>query len=69
MTDLAYDGQCAFALSLGPAEKAPAGRSDCTLVRDGRTYAFAGAVPRALFRMVSGSAARADRHWAERAEA
>lgn len=64
-----FDGRCAFALSLGPAEKAPLGNPDCTLDVDGRTLVFVGAVPRFLFRLIPGSAERAKRHWEQRAEA
>ena len=64
-----FDGRCAFALSLGPADKAPQGKSDCTLEHEGHTYVFSGAVPLFLFSVLPGSAARAQRHWAERSAA
>lgn len=63
MTEPAFGGRCAFALSAGPAERAPMGKPDCTLDVNGETYAFAGAVPRWLFRVIPGSAARAKAHW------
>lgn len=64
-----FGGTCAFALSLGPADRAPRGKPGCTLERDGHTYVFAGAVPRFLFRVLPGSAERAERHWAARSAA
>ncbi|MER6126510.1 hypothetical protein ABT173_28625 [Streptomyces sp. NPDC001795] len=59
-----FDGKCAFALSVGPAEKAPLGNPKHVLVKDGKTYVFAGAVPKWLFQIIPGSAARAHKHWA-----
>jgi len=60
---LAFGGQCAFALSLGAGSTAPEGKPEFALVRDGRTYVFSGAVPKALFRWIPGSAMRARRNW------
>ncbi|MFJ3956876.1 hypothetical protein [Arthrobacter sp. NPDC090010] len=60
---LAFDGKCAFSLSLGGSSRAPEGKPECALTRDGRTYIFAGAVPKALFQWIPGSAARARRNW------
>ena len=63
----AFDGKCAFALSMGPADKAPQGKPEYALERDGQTYLFMGAVPRFLFTVIPGSAKRAQEHWAKRA--
>ncbi|MBO9706163.1 MAG: hypothetical protein J7474_11735 [Arthrobacter sp.] len=60
---LAFGGKCAFALSLGAGSTAPEGKPEFTLERDGKTYVFSGAVPRALFRWIPGSAVRARRSW------
>ena len=62
---LAMDGRCAFAVSVGGAAKAPDARPRHTITRNGTTYGFLGPVPKLLFRIVPGSAARADRLWAE----
>ncbi|WP_116205280.1 hypothetical protein [Amycolatopsis circi] len=59
-----FDGKCAFALSLGPAGKAPAGKAQHALEVDGKTYYFVGAVPKLLFRLIPGSRERAERRWA-----
>ena len=59
-----FDGLCAFAVSVGPASKAPAGKPSVSLVRDGKTYLFSGVVPKVLFQLIPGSARRAQQHWA-----
>lgn len=63
-----FDGRCAFALSVGPASKAPAGKAKHTLVKDGKTYVFAGGVPMWLFKVIPGSAERAEKRWASAAK-
>jgi len=60
-----FDGKCAFATSLGPPSKAPRGKPKHTLEVDGKTYVFFGAVPKLLFRLIPGSAERAEAHWAK----
>ena len=60
-----FGGKCAFALSAGaPAAKAPAGNPKHTLVVDGKTYVFKAAVPKLLFKLIPGSAERAQKKWA-----
>ncbi|WP_033292267.1 hypothetical protein [Amycolatopsis jejuensis] len=59
-----FDGKCAFALSLGPRNRAPAGKARLAMDIDGKTYYFFGAVPRFLFNLIPGSLQRAERHWA-----
>lgn len=61
--DLEFDGKCAFAVSVGGPSRAPAANPRFTLAKDGKTYGFSGAVPRALFRIIPGSAVRAQRAW------
>lgn len=61
---LAFDGKCAFAVSVGGVANAPSASLKHTLTKRGTTYGFFGAVPKMLFRIVPGSAARADRAWA-----
>lgn len=63
--NLAFDGKCAFAVSLGAAAKAPDADPKYTVTRNGTTYAFVGIVPKVLFQLIPGSAARADRAWAK----
>lgn len=65
-SNVEFGGKCAFALSLGPADKAPVGKPEYTLVKDGKTYQFMGAVPRFLFKILPGSTQRAQQHWAQR---
>ncbi|WP_300681465.1 hypothetical protein [Nocardioides sp.] len=60
---IAFNGVCAFAVSVGGAAKAPEAKPQYTLTRDGVTYGFLGAVPRLLFRILPGSAERAQRYW------
>ncbi len=60
---LAFDGKCAFAVSVGGAQKAPAANPKYTVTKDGRTYGFVGAVPKVLFQLIPGSAARAEKAW------
>lgn len=62
-TPLAMDGKCAFAVSVGGAAKAPDANPKHTLTRNGTTYGFLGVVPKVLFQLIPGSAARADRLW------
>ena len=59
-----FGGKCAFAMSVGSAAKAPDGKPKYSLVKDGKTYFFFGAVPKLLFQAIPGSAARAQAHWA-----
>lgn len=63
--DLAMDGKCAFAVSVGGAARAPDADPNHTVTRNGVTYGFLGVVPKTLFRIIPGSAARADRLWAK----
>ncbi|PSR65784.1 hypothetical protein C8258_21300 [Nocardia sp. MDA0666] len=59
-----FDGKCAFAVSAAGVERAPTGKSKHTVVEDGKTYVFGGAVPKLLFRLLPGSARRAQARWA-----
>lgn len=58
-----FEGKCAFWVSVRPSRKAPPGRSWHILARGRRMYLFSGAVPKWLFRLIPGSAGRADRNW------
>ncbi|WP_036509731.1 MULTISPECIES: hypothetical protein [Nocardia] len=59
-----FDGKCAFAVSVAGVERAPTGKSKYTVVEDGKTYVFSGAVPKLLFRLLPGSVRRAQARWA-----
>lgn len=61
-TEPEFGGQCAFGVAFAGA-KAPAGKPQHTLVKDGRTYVFSAAVPKLLFQLIPGSAERAQRKW------
>ena len=63
--NLAFDGKCAFAVSVGGAAKAPDANPKYTVTVNGTTYGFLGVVPKVLFQIIPGSAARADRAWAK----
>lgn len=65
MSDLnmAFDGKCAFAVSVGGAKSAPDASIKYTVTKNGKTYGFLGAVPKTLFQIIPGSAERADRAW------
>ncbi|MUL66163.1 hypothetical protein BOO86_16940 [Mycobacterium sp. CBMA 234] len=54
-----FGGKCAFAVGLAGPDKAPAGNPKYSLEQGGKTYYFAGAVPRWLFKTF-GLAKRAD---------
>lgn len=58
-----FDGKCALAVGLGPASKAPAGKAKHSLEIDGKTYYFAAGAAKALFKLIPGSLARAQKHW------
>jgi len=62
--NLAFDGKCAFAVSLGAGAKAPDANPKYSVTKNDTTYAFVGLVPKLLFQIIPGSAARADRAWA-----
>lgn len=66
---MAFDGKCAFAVSVGGAAKAPEAKPKYTVTRNGVTYGFLGIVPKVLFQAIPGSAARADRLWAKAQQA
>ncbi|MEE2524093.1 hypothetical protein V1639_15225 [Pseudarthrobacter sp. J75] len=61
---LEFDGKCAFALSVGAVEKAPTSNPKYTVVRNGKTYGFLGALARVLFLVIPGSERRAQAAWA-----
>lgn len=63
--EIAFDGKCAFAVSVGAAASAPDHKARWTVVRDGRTYGFLGPIPKFLFLALPGSIGRADRVWAK----
>ena len=58
-----FDGQCAFATSLG---KEAQGSPRHWLVRDGRLYFALNPVARMLFRLLPGRVARAEANWKAR---
>ncbi|TCJ21728.1 hypothetical protein [Nocardioides jejuensis] len=62
---MAFDGKCAFAVSVGGATKAPDANPKYFVAKDGVTYGFLGIVPKVLFQLIPGSAKRADRLWAK----
>ncbi|WP_125568310.1 hypothetical protein [Nocardioides baekrokdamisoli] len=66
MTDqtMAFDGKCAFAVSVGGIRSAPDANPKYFVEKNGTTYGFLGAVPKTLFQIIPGSAARADAAWA-----
>ena len=62
--NLAFDGKCAFAVSIGGAGRgAPNANPKYSITRNGTTYGFFTIVPKVLFQLIPGSAARADRAW------
>ena len=61
---MAFDGKCAFAVSVGGLSKAPAADPKYVVEQNGTTYGFLGIVPKTLFQIIPGSAARADAAWA-----
>ena len=63
--NLEFDGKCAFAMSVGGAKHAPDAKPRYTVTKNGKTYGFVGAVPKALFQLIPGSAERADAAWAK----
>lgn len=56
--NLAYDGQCAFALSTGKA--GVEAREDLALVQGDVTYRFSNPVAKILWRILPGRQAKAD---------
>lgn len=56
-----YDGQCAFAVSLG--KKDVAGSESHTLVQDGETYLFSNPVAKLIWRVFPGRKQKADAAW------
>lgn len=60
-----FDNKCAFAVMVGGAAKAPEAKPAHSVSRDGKTFGFSGAVPKALFQVIPGSANRAQRAWAK----
>lgn len=64
--NIACDGRCAFAVSLGGVAKAPAANPKYTVEKNGKTYGFVGLIPKLIFQAIPGSAKRADKAWAKR---
>lgn len=56
-----YDGQCAFAVSLG--KKDVAGSDSHILVQEGETYHFSNPVAKLIWRLLPGRKAKADAIW------
>ncbi|MBO0842106.1 MAG: hypothetical protein J2O46_02895 [Nocardioides sp.] len=58
-----FGGKCAFGVGLGGPSKAPEGKPQHTVVKDGKTYVFSSAIPKMLFNVIPGSAERAHKKW------
>ena len=56
-----YDGQCAFAVSLG--KKDVAGSASQSLVQNGETYWFSNPVAKLIWRVFPGRKQKADSTW------
>lgn len=56
-----YDGQCAFAVSLG--KKDVAGNERHMLTQNGETYLFSNPVAKLIWRLVPGRKQKADAVW------
>ena len=64
-TTVAFDGECAFAVSLG--KDGVEGSSSHALVEDGTTYYFKNGAARFLWRVLPGRRDKATASWAARA--
>jgi hypothetical protein len=60
MTNLKYDGKCAFAVSLGKMD-VPGGSS--TLIKGDDSYAFSNPIAKLLFRLLPNRLKLADGNW------
>jgi hypothetical protein len=59
-----YNGQCAFAVSLGKmGEQGALGRENCYLLDGDKKYLFLNPVAKFLWRLIPGSRKRADTNW------
>ena len=58
-----YDGQCAFAVSLG---KKAEGMEKHQIVKDGKIYYFSNAIAKFLFKILPGRLAKAEANWNKR---
>jgi hypothetical protein len=63
ISQVEYDGDCAFALSTGKREVA--GSPKHTIVDGDKTYQFSNGVARLLWRVLPNRAAKADEVWAQ----
>ncbi len=59
--ELEYDGNCAFAVSLGKTP--PSANKKYTLTKNGKTYAFMNPVAKFLFKLFPNSIEKADYNW------
>jgi YHS domain-containing protein len=58
-TEAEYGGKCAMGVGIMGLDKAPAGKANHALVKDGKTYYFTSGVSKALYQYVPGIAGRA----------
>lgn len=58
--DIAYDGYCAFAVSVGKTHE-PGSAHELTV--DGKTYLFSNPTAKFLFKVLPNRIAKADAHW------
>ena len=58
---LAFDGKCAFAVSLG--KEAPVTTGKYTLTKDGTTYTFLNPIAKFLFKLSSKNIEKAHKAW------
>ena len=59
--NLEFDGHCALALSLGKSLTKTNGQ--CTMTKNGRTFAFIHPIARLLFRIFPNSIEKAEKNW------
>ena len=57
---IAYDGHCAFAVSIGKTDVKGA---DSSLEMDGKTYLFSNPIAKALFKILPNRVNNADINW------
>jgi hypothetical protein len=56
-----FGGTCALGVGLGLGDKAPAGKAKYAVEKNGKTYYLSGALPKLIFQVVPGLAARAEK--------
>ena len=59
-----FDGQCAFAVSLG--KKGVKGNPSCSAIRDGKKYLFSNPVAKFLWSVLLGRKEKAEANWSAR---